>query len=121
MPFTFPTDSNGNAGAVKQTADGNDYRVPTWEQGSESLTGALATVTTAGTAIQLPSLACRKVLIIALKSNTGSIYLGGSNVSSTVYGAELQARDSIEVEISNTNLVYLNASVNGEGVSYLAI
>jgi hypothetical protein len=121
MAFTFPTDSSSKAGAVKSTSDGNDFYVPVREQGSESLTANVQNVTTAGTAIQLPSGACRKVMIIAKRTNTGYIYVGGSNVTSSVYGAELGAKDSLVIEVSNANLLYLNASVSGEGVSYFAI
>lgn len=121
MAYTFPNDSAGKAGAVKATASGTDFYVPTREQGSESLTANVQNVTTAGTAVQLPNIPCRKVMIIAKRANTGYIYIGGSNVTSTVYGADLGARDSMVIEVSNANLLYINSSVNGEGVSYFAI
>lgn len=89
--------------------------------GSDSLKGAVQNVTTAGTRVQLPDYPCREVTLIAKKGNTGSIYVGGSDVSSTVYGAELAAKDSMTLAVSNTNLIYLDASVSGEGVSYVAI
>lgn len=119
--FTFPSDSSGKAGAVKATTDGNDFYVPTREQGSESLTANILTVTTAGTRVQFPNIPCRKVLIIGLRTNTGYIYIGGINVSSIIYGAELGARDSFEIEVSNANLLHIDSSVSGEGVSYFAI
>jgi hypothetical protein len=121
MAFTFPSDSNNKAGAVKSTTDGTDFYVPVREQGSESLTANVQNVTTAGTAVQLPNIPCRKVMIIAKRANTGYIYVGGSNVTSSIYGADLGARDSIVIEISNANLLYINSSVSGEGVSYFAI
>jgi hypothetical protein len=121
MAFTFPTDSNSKAGAVHANGPGTDFYVPTREQGSESITGSLANVTTAGTRIQLPAQACREVTIIALRSNTSSIFVGGSNVSSTVYGAELLSRDTITIKVSDASLIYMDSSVNGEGVSYLVI
>ena len=89
--------------------------------GSNALTATLQTVTTAGTAVQLPSIVCREVTLIALKGNTGSIYVGESNVSSSTYGAELDAKDSITLPVDNANLVWLNCSVSGEGVSYVAV
>ncbi|MDD4775434.1 MAG: hypothetical protein PHG75_02900, partial [Syntrophomonas sp.] len=89
--------------------------------GSNALKGATATVTTAGTEVQLPNYACREVTIIAKRANTGYIYIGGSDVSSTVYGAELAAKESITLAVNNTNLVYIDSSVNGEGISYVAI
>jgi len=89
--------------------------------GSSAIKGANSAVTTAGTRVQLPSYTCRKIVITANRTNTGYIYIGGSNVSSTVYGIELVANGQITLEISNTNLIYIDASVNGEGISYIAI
>lgn len=89
--------------------------------GSGIFQGAKQIAATAGTQIQLPNNACNKVTIIALKDNTGSIFVGGSNVSSAVYGVELQASDSITLEVSNTNFIYLVANVAGEGISYFIV
>lgn len=89
--------------------------------GSSALKGALKLVTTAGTRVQLPTYACREVTIIAKKANTGVIYVGGIDVSSTVYGCPLDPKESVTLSVSNTNLVYIDASVSGEGVSYMAI
>ncbi len=89
--------------------------------GSNALTGAIQTVATAGTRVQLPNIACREVTLIGLKNNTGSIYVGGGNVSASVYGAELQAKDSITLAVDNANLVWLDCSVSGEGISYVAV
>lgn len=89
--------------------------------GSNLIKGALATVTTAGTRVQLPNYVCREVTLIAKNGNTGSVFVGGSDVSSTVYGAELTAKDSLTLAVSNSNLIYIDASVNGEGVSYVAL
>lgn len=89
--------------------------------GSIALKGAVQNVTTAGTRVQLPNYACREVTIVAKKGNTGSIFVGGSDVSSTVFGAELSAKDSVTLAVSNTDLIYIDASVNGEGISYVAV
>jgi hypothetical protein len=121
--FIFPTDNSATpkAGAVHPTSDGTDFYIPTREMGSESIVGNLLSVTTAGTAVQFPNIPCRKLLIIARRANTGYIYIGGSTVTSSAYGAELLSRDSIQLEVSNANLIYINSTVNGEGVSYIAI
>lgn len=121
MSFTFPTDANTKAGAVHPTSSGTDFYVPTREQGSESLIGAIQNVVTAGIAVQLPNNNIREVTIIALDTNTGYIYVGGSNVTSSTYGVKLGSKESVTLRISNTNLVYINSSVNGEGISYVAI
>jgi hypothetical protein len=89
--------------------------------GSIALKGAVGTVATAGTREQIAAYACREVTIIALDTNTGYVYIGGSDVSSTVYGVKLAAKDSITLAISNTNLIYIDSSVNGEGISYVAV
>lgn len=78
-------------------------------------------VTLAGTKQQLDDKPCHEVTIIAKRDNTGYIYVGKSTVSSTVYGAELGELDSITLEVSNTNEIYIDASVSGEGISYVAI
>jgi hypothetical protein len=83
--------------------------------------GKVKDVTTAGTAVRLDDLPSTEVTVIAKKSNTGSIYVGGSDVSSTVYGVELLANESFTFNISNANAIYINSSVNGEGVSYVTI
>jgi len=89
--------------------------------GSNVIKGAVQNVTTAGTRVQLPNFPCREVTIIAKRTNTGYIFVGGSDVSSTVYGAELAANDSITIAVNNTNLIWIDASVSGEGVSYVAV
>lgn len=121
MAFTFPTDSNDKAGAVKVTDDNLDFYIPSREQGSESLKGAIENVTTAGVRVQFPDYACREITIIAKEENSGVIYIGGSDVSSTVYGVKLKARDSITLKLSNTSLIHIDSSVDGEGISYVAI
>lgn len=92
--------------------------------GSSSLPSTFAafrtTVTTAGTRVQLASNALTVgVILEAPSTNTGKIYIGGSNVSSSVFGAELQAGQSVSMAVSNTNLIYADASVSGDKVAAL--
>lgn len=89
--------------------------------GSSALIGVVDTVAAAGTAEVLADHACQEVTIIALDTNTGYIYVGGSDVSSAVYGVKLAAKDSITLAVSNTNLIYIDSSVNGEGISYVVV
>lgn len=89
--------------------------------GSDTLNGRLKSVTTAGTRVQLDNIPCKEVTIIARKGNTGSIFVGGIDVSSTVFGVELDADQSFTFSISNSNLIYIDSSVNGEGVSYVTV
>ncbi len=79
---------------------------------------AKKTVTTAGTQVQFGNNACKAVSIKALAGNTGKIYVGKSDVASTD-GYELSAGEAIEFAIDNTNRVWIDSSVDGEGVTYL--
>lgn len=87
--------------------------------GNDAFGDGARTVTTAGTRVQLSasSVPCRRVYIQALVGNTGSIYVGGSTIAAG-RGIELLATATITLEVSDLNLVYLDSSVNGEGVSY---
>ncbi len=92
--------------------------------GSTTLPSSFAafrtTVTTAGTRVQLTSNALTVgVILEAPSTNTGLIYIGGSNVSSSVFGAELQAGQSVSMAVNNTNLIYADASVSGDKVAAL--
>jgi len=96
--------------------------VNTQSIGSTSCKGALAVVTTTGTRIQLPDFPCREVTIIAKGSNQGYIYASPDNlVSSTNYGVELLARYSFTFQVANTNQIWIDSSVSGEGISYVAV
>jgi len=76
------------------------------------------TVATAGTQEQMADHSCRSVRICALVTNTGKVYVGDSNCSSTQYFARLTPGDEISIPVKNSNLLYLDVDVNGEGVSY---
>jgi hypothetical protein len=78
------------------------------------------TVTTAGTAVQLPSSANLSLTIKALAGNTGLIYVGDSGVDSTS-GFELSAGDSVSIAVSQNNLIWIDASVSGEKVCVIAV
>jgi hypothetical protein len=80
------------------------------------------TVTTAGTRVALAaSTGATQVLITALDANTGVVVVGGSTVvasASTRQGTPLWARDSIALEVDDLADVYIDSTVNGEGVSF---
>jgi hypothetical protein len=79
------------------------------------------TVTTAGSRVTLSTTqAVKSVTIKALYSNTGSIYVGNATVSSA-NGLELLAGDSVNFDISDIANIYLDSSVNAEGVTFLAV
>lgn len=108
-------------GLLKQLQGTGSGATPVTLTGSSLLVGKVQNVTTAGTRVQLPDQACREVTIIAKRGNTGYIYVGGDDVSASVYGAELEAKDSITIAVENTNKIYIDSSISGEGISYVAI
>jgi len=89
--------------------------------GSNALVGALATVVTAGTRVQLPDIPCQRVIVIAEDDNLGVVYAGGNDVSSSTYGVKLYAEDVFPFDVSNANLIYIDASLDGEGISYVVL
>jgi hypothetical protein len=74
------------------------------------------TIGTSATRIDATSHACKKAFITASQANTGYIKVGFSTLTSS-NGIILYAGDTIPMEISNTNLLYALAEVNGEDVS----
>lgn len=83
-----------------------------------TLVAFVTTVTTAGTRVQLASTVIEAGVLQAPSTNTGLIYVGGSNVSATVYGAELQPGQSTGIAIDNTNKLYIDSSVNGNKCAF---
>ena len=77
-------------------------------------------VVTAGTRVNLPSNAIASVTIKALSTNTGMIYVGGSGVASS-NGFQIAAGDAVSFDMGNTNEIWIDAAVNGEGVTWLAV
>ncbi len=77
-------------------------------------------VTTAGTRVNLASNAIASITIKALSTNTGVIYVGGSAVAAA-NGYQLFANDTVSFDMDNTNAVWLDSSVNAEGISWLAV
>lgn len=87
---------------------------------SDTLVGGSQTVTTAGTRVQLSatSVPCIDLIIQATSGVTGRIYIGGPAVSSTA-GIYLTAGQAMPMSVSNLNQVWLDSTVNNEGVTYL--
>jgi hypothetical protein len=107
--------------AANSGVDIGDVDVTSLPQGATIFNGQKA-VTTAGTQVALghPSHAItHSVKIKALHGNTGWIYIGDSSVSSST-GYVLDAGETLELQIANLSTVYVDSSVNGEGVSYIA-
>ena len=85
-----------------------------------ALVGFTKSVTTAGTRVALgTTLATKSIYIKANLTNTGLIYVGGVTVDST-NGIALAAGDSVTIDIADRATVYIDSSVNGEGVGATA-
>ncbi len=70
---------------------------------------------------QGPNNPCEMVNITASPSNTGVVYVGGSNVSS-VTGIPLAAGDSTGwIPIKNVNLLYIAKSVPADVANYMIV
>ena len=89
---------------------------------SEVFGSGQKSVTTAGTRVQLSSVSylIHSITIKAKSGNTGSIYVGASDVIST-NGFILAAGEGISLDVDNLNDIWLDSSVNGEGVSYFFV
>lgn len=77
-------------------------------------------VAISGTEVILGSAIISSVTIKALSANTGIIYVGAGGVSSA-NGFQLAAGDTVSIDISNLATVWIDSSVNGEGITYLAV
>jgi len=91
-----------------------------------SITSGRKTITTANTPEQITatSTPIKSVTIQALPGNVGSIAIGSSNAvrasaAANMNGIILEAGDAYPVYVDNLNKVWIDASVNGEGVTYM--
>ena len=85
------------------------------------ITTGQATVTVAGTAELLITMGQRatRITIKALAANTGDIYVGPSTVDSAD-GFILDAGEEVTIVVeTGETAIYIDSSVNGEGVSYI--
>lgn len=77
------------------------------------------TVTTAGTEVVLGTAAAiSAVTIKALAANTGVIYVGANPVTSST-GYALAAGEAVLVMTDDISNIFIDSSVNGEGVSFI--
>ena len=91
---------------------------------SSTIVDGRKTVTTPGTAVPLVAAptGCRKVIVTALITNTDYIVVGASTVvaaEGTRRGTPLVAGQSIEIDISDVGLIYIDSVVALEGVSFI--
>ena len=109
-----------NIGTVT-TLTGITNNVNTVEVAPTTILNGNKNVTTAGTRVTLASsTSCKSVTIKAKIANTGTIYVGDTSVSSS-NGFALAAGETVSLDIANLNTVNLDASVSGEGVTYVGV
>jgi len=82
------------------------------------LTNLPARTTTAGTELQVvvASTPCNHLHIVSKPANTGAVYIGGSDVSSTLCTEILNPGESCDIPIDDANKVYFDVAVTGEGI-----
>ena len=101
------------------------YRIPSRERPVDTLSGGQKTIAAAGSeAILASSTSCLGVLITAKPANTGNVFLGWDNsVSSTggTYGKILAAGEDIWIPIDDPSKIWVDVSVNGEGVDFFIL
>ncbi len=84
----------------------------------------VVTITAAGTGEQLASLAVphgMKLILRGHPDNTGDVYIGASkaNAESAAARATLKAGDAVELNLTNANLVWWNASGAGQKIEVI--
>ncbi|AFC28397.1 hypothetical protein PM3016_1472 [Paenibacillus mucilaginosus 3016] len=90
-------------------------------KGSSAIKDGVLSVSAPGVRVQLPNIPCREVTVIARKNNIGTIYVGSETVSASSFAAELDKKDAITLPVSNASMLWIDASVAGEGISYVAL
>ena len=66
------------------------------------------------------SMPCSAIIIFALPTNTGYVYLGGSAVAAA-NGLTLTAGQAVSIALDNANKLYFDVSVSGEGLTYMVL
>lgn len=101
--------------AVSGSVDVTSVTLPT------AIYSGVKAVAAAGTDEVLASSQALKsgVIIKAHSTNTGTIYVGPEGVTAAT-GFRLSAGESVFVEVDNLADVWLDCSVSGEGVSFIA-
>lgn len=95
------------------------------DTGGSSCGDGRKTCATAGTREQFSSQACKYVILVGEENNTDIVVIGGSTVvaaasggGTTRQGIPLAPLQSIRLEISNLNLLYIDAVTSTDGVTY---
>ncbi len=115
----------GDATKLLSTVSQNDYTkllatvkiAETTPTPADNFNGGQKTVAVPGTCELLHAdTACIAVVVKALSTNVGIVYVGGSGLSLDEF--ELNAKEAIALGVSNLNKIYVDAASAGEGVCY---
>ena len=103
-----------------------DYSPTFQETPATTITTGRKVIAAAGTAERLTaaSTAARLVVITAETDNTGVIVVGGASVvatQATRQGTPLTAGATITIPIDDLYKIYLDTTVNGDGVTYTSL
>lgn len=77
------------------------------------------------TAVQMPTQACKRVVIKAKSDNAGLVYIGKSDVTvpnevaDTTSGFPLDAGESVELYVGNLNQLYYICDNAGDALAFL--
>ncbi len=83
------------------------------------------TSATLGSGTTLASKAAAWVIIQANPTNTGRIFIGDSRVSSSSFGVQMNASDSLDMppchapNVYDLNQIFIDAEDNGDSVTFL--
>jgi hypothetical protein len=103
------------------------------ESGTTILTPALVKVTTAGTAVQIPTsggeYGAKSLIVQALSTNTEAVVIGDKNVKAKAgsqatpeqRGIELAKSQSISIDICDATQVWVDARTSKDGVVYMLL
>jgi hypothetical protein len=112
------------AGGIAATVASTTLTATVNPAGVAAVVSGRQVVVTAGTSVQLSTQACKSVAITAGTANTGIIVVGDSAVVAAVAtrkGTPLSAGDTLIAGVSNMNLLYMDATVSGEGVTWMVL
>lgn len=91
--------------------------VSSWDHAAKSSIGTSAVQISSGMAAK------KAVTVKASRNNTGTVYLGNSDVTAGTVdatdGIELFAGESVTIPVNNANLIYAIASIAGQKVFFL--
>lgn len=119
---------SASGGSVEAGTPADPFRVdptgtttqPVQDVPPTGLAHAQVTIPTAGTRVQLANTPCKSLLLRALASNTGTVFIGGVTVDAA-NGFPLARGDAIAVDISNANAIYVDTDVSGSKVAWIVV